>query len=70
METVTFLGKQKSAKTFIDQHNFYIQKELTFYSFGGEKTIIFVISLILGQLKVRMKFWCLQIFQKVNHFFD
>ena len=39
METVTFLGKQKSAKkTFIGQHDYCIQKELSILSFGGESS--------------------------------
>jgi hypothetical protein len=38
METVTFLGKQKSAKNFIDPHDCCIQKELTILSIGGNSS--------------------------------
>jgi hypothetical protein len=38
METVTFLGKQKSAKNFIDPHDCCIPKELTILSIGGDSS--------------------------------
>jgi hypothetical protein len=65
METVTFLGKQKSAKNFIDPHDCCIPKELTILSIGGDSStplyavlylqkyppMICLFGLLLGHLK-------------------